>query len=106
MNIIENATALRALRWGLLAAISTGTLVALVPGALAADTWSSPHPGMRRLYRTASGPNRIHALEVDLCAAGVGVRSTKSGERRRTPSSFGALVGAQAVINGDFFNFT
>src|SRR5690554_4848035 len=91
--------------FGLFAALSMLTLIACIPEAAAADTWSTPHPGMRRLYRTATGPNRIHALEVDLCASGVGVRSTKSGERQRTPSSFGALVGAQAVINGDFFSF-
>lgn len=76
-----------------------------LPQALAADTWTTPHPGMRQLYRTASGPNKIHALEVDLCRAGVGVRATKPNERERTTSSFGSLVGAQAAINGDFFSF-
>ncbi|TNF32075.1 MAG: hypothetical protein EP329_11250, partial [Deltaproteobacteria bacterium] len=71
----------------------------------AADTWTNPHPGIKRLYRTASGPLRIHALVVDLCAPGVSVRATAPTEKQRTPSSFGALVGAQAVVNGDFFNY-
>ena len=62
--------------------------------AWAADTWSDPHPGVRMLSRTISGPNRIHALVVDLCYPGVRVRATESGERQRTVSSFGNLVGA------------
>ncbi|AWV89074.1 phosphodiester glycosidase family protein [Bradymonas sediminis] len=99
-------TRANALRPSLVITLATLTLLACVPEAVAADTWSSPHPGMRKLYRTASGPNRIHALEVDLCKAGVGVRTTKSNERQRTPSSFGSLVGAEAVINGDFFNYS
>lgn len=74
--------------------------------ALAADTWSTPHPGMRHLYRTTATPWRIRALEVDLCAAGVSLRATASGERQRTTSSFGSLVQARAAINGDFFSFS
>jgi|GEM_PF-2888924 len=72
----------------------------------AADTWTTPHPGVQRLFRTASGPLRIHALVVDLCAPGVSVRATAPSEKQRTPSSFGALIGAEAVINGDFFSYT
>lgn len=73
--------------------------------AHAADTWTTPHPGMRRLHRVTSNQN-INVLVVDLCAPGVSVRATKSGERRRTVSSFGALVGAKAAINGDFFSYS
>ncbi|MBX3130192.1 MAG: hypothetical protein KF718_25970 [Polyangiaceae bacterium] len=65
--------------------------------ALAADTWSTPHPGTRHLYRTTATPGRIRALEVDLCAAGVSLRATASGERQRTTSSFGSLVQARAA---------
>ncbi|HEX5059094.1 MAG TPA: phosphodiester glycosidase family protein [Kofleriaceae bacterium] len=72
--------------------------------AHAQDTWSDPHPGMRRLHRTTADQN-INVLVVDLCASGVSVRATKTGERQRTVSSFGALVGAEAAINGDFFSF-
>ena len=75
------------------------------PNAHATDTWTTPHPGVRHLYRTASGPLRIHALVVDLCQPGVSLRATAASERQRTPSSFGALVGAEAVINGDFFSY-
>lgn len=74
--------------------------------AAAADTWTNPHPGMRRLYRTTTEPNRINVLEVDLCRAGVAVRATKSAERKKTTSAFARSVGAQAAINGDFFNFS
>lgn len=70
----------------------------------AQDTWSDPFPGVRRLHRRTSNQN-VNALVVDLCAAGVSVRATASGERRRTPSSFGGAVGAQAAVNGDFFSY-
>lgn len=79
----------------------------LVPQlARAADTWSTPHPGIRHLYRTTSTPWRIFALEVDLCASGVSLRATQSGERKRTTSSFAKLVGAEAAVNGDFFSYS
>jgi hypothetical protein len=86
---------------------STIAIVAvLMPGvAGAADTWTTPFPGVKRLRRTTSTQN-INVLVVDLCAAGVGVRATGSGERQRTVSSFGTLVAAQAAINGDFFSFS
>ena len=72
--------------------------------ALAQDTYSDPHPGMRRLHRVTASQN-INVLVVDLCAAGVSVRATKTGERQRTVSAFGTLVGAEAAINGDFFSY-
>ena len=72
--------------------------------ASAADTWSDPFPGVRRLRRVTAN-QQVNVLVVDLCAAGVSVRATGSGERQRTVSSFGTLVGAQAAINGDFFSF-
>ncbi len=72
--------------------------------AHAADSWSDPHPGMRRLHRVTANQN-INVLVVDLCAPGISVRATKTTERQRTVSSFGALVGAEAAINGDFFSF-
>jgi len=77
-------------------------LVAATAGA--SDTWTTPFTGVRYLYRTTSKPWRIHAMVVDLCAAGVKVRATASSERKRTTSSFGSLVGAHAAINGDFFS--
>lgn len=79
-------------------------LLALHP-ALASDSWSDPAPGVRLLRRTTSEPQRIFALEVDLCARGVSLRATAEDERERTVSSFGALVGAQAAVNGDFFSY-
>src|SRR5687767_3960482 len=73
--------------------------------ARAGDTWTTPHPGIRHLFRTTSKPLRMHALVVDLCTPGVGLRATASDERKRTPSSFGKLVKAEAAINGDFFSY-
>lgn len=72
--------------------------------AMAQDSWTDPFTGVRRLHRRTSNQD-VQVLVVDLCAAGVSVRATGSGERRRTPSSFGSLVGAQAAVNGDFFSF-
>src|SRR5688572_19023873 len=71
--------------------------------AFAADAWSEPRPGMRLLVRSTPEPWQIRALVVDLCAPGVSLRVTQSGERQRTVSSFAELVGADAAINGDFF---
>lgn len=88
----------------LLAACGVTLGLAAVP-AHAQDTWTDPYPGMRRLHRVTSNQN-INVLVVDLCAPGVSVRTTKSGERQRTVGSFGALVGAEAAINGDFFSFS
>jgi hypothetical protein len=68
----------------------------------AADSWSDPFPGVRLLDRVESG-HRIHALVVDLCAAGVSIRATTSGQRGHTASAFGSLANAEAVVNGDFF---
>ncbi|MFN7142260.1 MAG: MopE-related protein, partial [Myxococcota bacterium] len=79
--------------------------LALTGSALAADAWSTPGPGLRYLYRTASGPVRIHALFVDLCEPGIAIRATTSGERRRSVPSWGNAVGAVAAINGDFFSY-
>lgn len=79
-------------------------LACLAPGtAGAADSWTDPFPGVRRLHRQTGNQN-INVLVVDLCAAGVGVRATAHAERGRTVPSFGQLTGAQAAINGDFFS--
>lgn len=75
--------------------------------ASAADTWTTPFPGVRKLFRTTSSPaQEIHALEVNLDTPGIRLRSTASSERQRRPSSFAALVGAQLAVNADFFSYT
>src|SRR5687768_12357325 len=81
--------------------------VVLVPAAAhAADTWTTPYDGVRRLLRTTSEPNRINALVVDLTVPGVRLESTATAQRKRTPSAFAKLISAQASINGDFFSYT
>jgi len=81
-------------------------LTLLPTTARAADTWTTPYDGVRRLLRTTTEPNRIHALVVDLTVPGVRLESTATAQRRRTPSAFAKLIGAQAAINGDFFSYT
>ncbi|MBK6534262.1 MAG: phosphodiester glycosidase family protein [Deltaproteobacteria bacterium] len=78
-------------------------LWALPSTAAAVDTWSNPFPGVRRLLRVTASQH-IDALLIDLCAPGVSVRVTAPSERSRTVPSFGALVGAQAAVNGGFYN--
>ncbi|HUQ06925.1 MAG TPA: phosphodiester glycosidase family protein [Kofleriaceae bacterium] len=85
-------------------ALAFAGVAAAPTAALAADAWSDPYPGVRRLHRTTSDQN-INVLVVDLCAPGVSVRATATGERQRSVPSFGALVGAQAAVNGDFFSY-
>jgi hypothetical protein len=83
-------------------------LAALLIGpasAVAADTWTTPHPGIRHLARTTGRPWRIHALVVDLCAAGVSVRATADADHWRTVGSFADRIDAEAAINGDFFSY-
>jgi hypothetical protein len=85
---------------------SVAALLFVVP-ARAADTWTTPYDGVKLLARTTTGPaERVHALVVDLTVPGVRLEATASGQRKRTPSSFAKLVGAQAAINGDFFSYT
>ncbi len=70
--------------------------------SLAADSWTTPFQGVRRLERVTSN-QRIHAVVVDLSVAGVKLQSTTSAQRGRTPSSYARLIGAQVAINADFF---
>jgi hypothetical protein len=93
------------------AAVIAGALalpLALAPSlARAGDTWTTPYDGVRRLLRTTTSPSwRIHVLQVDLTVPGIRLESTATSQRKRTPSSFAKLLGAQAAINGDFFSYT
>lgn len=89
-------------------ALAAAALVLLpATASKAGDTWSSPYDGVRRLLRVTSAPAwRIHALVVDLSVPGVRFQATQSAQRKRTPSSFTKLIGAQAAINADFFSYT
>ena len=83
----------------------TGALALFLASAPAAaqDSWSAPFPGVRRLHRVTPGQD-INVLVVDLCAPGVSMRATTPSEGHRTVVDFGNLVGAQAVINGAFYD--
>jgi hypothetical protein len=90
---------------GLAAAAVAVTLAAGLSAAAAADTWTTPHPGVKHLARTTGRPWRINALVVDLCAAGVSLRATAEADRWRTVGSFADRVNAEAAVNGDFFSY-
>lgn len=68
--------------------------------------WTNIFPGVGYSQWQNDTPQRITAVRVDLCHAGVELRATKSSERGRTPSSFANLVGADVVINADFFLYS
>jgi hypothetical protein len=85
-----------------LALVLVASAVTVAPLSRAADTWTDPFPGVKRLHRKTSNQN-ANALVVDLCAPGVSLRATASGEKGKKTSAFASLVGAQAAINGDFF---
>ncbi len=78
-------------------------LAALASVARADDRWETPFAGVRHLNRVTASQN-LHVLLVDLCAAGVSVRGTRPEEAGRTVAAHGAALGAQAVVNGDFYN--
>lgn len=77
-------------------------LAAGSPGR-ADDRWEVAFPGVRHLNRV-TGAQNLHVLLVDLCAAGVSARGTRVEESGRTVAAHGAALGAQAVVNGDFYN--
>lgn len=80
----------------------TVLLLAAALPAFAADAWDTPFPGVAHLHRTGPSNLNIHATIVDLCAAGVSVRTTAYDERAQRTSAFASSVGAQLAINGDF----
>lgn len=60
---------------------ASGWLVALAMGAWAAPAqavdWADVFPGVGYSQWTVGGPNRVSAVRVDLCHAGVSLRATK-----------------------------
>ncbi len=70
-----------------------------------AQAWQDAYPGVRYLAEDRPGPVRVRAVEVDLCAPGVSLRGTASGEAGQTTSAFGNQVGAQVAVNADFFSW-
>lgn len=83
------------------------SILLFATAAVAADTWTTPYLGVKRLHRvTASPAQNINALVIDLTVPGVKLEATTSAQRKRTVSSFAKLIGAQAAVNADFFSFT
>jgi hypothetical protein len=73
--------------------------------ARAADTWTSPYPGVQHLYRTTATPNHIHAIKVDLTRATIRLHATKTADRAKTVSAFAGQYNCQVATNGDFFSY-
>lgn len=67
--------------------------------------WEEAYPGVRYLAETRPGPNRIRAVEVDLCTPGVSVRATRESEAGQTTSAFGSQINAEVAVNADFYSW-
>lgn len=85
------------------ALVCLAALLLVASPAQAFDEITTPFPGGTLKHHVEGGQD-LWVLRLDLCAAGVSVRGTAEGERGRTVSRFAADVGAEAAINGDFFN--
>ena len=79
-------------------------LALLALSALAADTWSEPHPGISLLERTTT-TQHITAAYVDVCADGMHARATTHAERRQRTSAWAESVDALVAVNGAFFSY-
>lgn len=89
----------------LLAALLATMLWALLAtSAGAQDRWSDPFPGVRYLQRTASGPNQIDVLQIDLCHGGISLRATTEAESMQTVPAWASSVGVELAVNADFFD--
>lgn len=87
----------------------------LFPAALpAADTESTPFPGVRYVHRHTTEPREIdmHIVLVDLNRPGVRITTTGSNDDPETQTDFETTrqfvkrIGAQIGINGGFFGYT
>lgn len=88
--------------------ITASVSLSLAGSALAADTWTTPQPGIELLSRVETGatPQRISAAYVSLCKDGMHARATKYAERKQRTSTWAESVGALVAVNGAFFDFT
>jgi MYXO-CTERM domain-containing protein len=104
MNLLARSFALSTVLLAALAALSFD----LAGSALAADTWTTPQPGVKLLARIESGatPQRIHAAVVEVCKDGMHARATTYEERGKRTSTWAKSVDAIVAVNGSFFNYS
>jgi hypothetical protein len=72
-----------------------------LPAVARADVTTPFGPGVTVNQHTGAGTMVV----VSLCTAGVSVRATRFGERKKTPQQWAEAVGTQVAINADFFDF-
>ncbi|MEB3327579.1 MAG: hypothetical protein VKI39_07735, partial [Synechococcus sp.] len=71
---------------------------------LALRAEETPYPGITlSAYRTSSPDTDTWVVRVDLCEAGVHVESTTAPDVLQTAGGWGADVGVQVALNGDFY---
>ncbi len=75
--------------------------------ARAADTWTTPFPGVRLLHRTTTSPKwDMWVAEVNLDEPGMKLNASPYAQKGKRTSSAAQAVGASLGINGDFFNYS
>ena len=80
------------------ALVATPALAATRTGA------TSPSPGVvHETWTEPAIPARLHVVVVDLTSAELTVRATREDDRGLTAAQLAARLGAQIVINGDYF---
>lgn len=88
----------------LLLALALAVSVAARPaGALAADVWTDPYPGVRHLHRTRARVD-VHVLLVDLTAPEVSLVSTRPSDRGLPVGDFARQYGAEIALNANYFD--
>ncbi len=97
-------------------ALMLGTAAALLcaPALFAADTESTPYPGVRYVHRHTTAPREIdmHIVLVDLKQPGVAIMTTGPNQDPDTQTDFETTcqfvkrTGARVGINGGFFGYT
>ena len=81
----------------------------LVPGVCGAVTLQlveekTPFPGITlRQYKTPAPKCNLWAVLIDLCQDSIHVEATTDPDGIRTAANFGADVGVQVAVNGDFY---
>jgi|GEM_PF-5180092 hypothetical protein len=72
----------------------------LMLSSVAVAEVTQPHLGLTLV----KNPGRA-TLIIRLCEPGIKLRATKYEEKKKTAKSWGTLLGMQAAVNADFFNF-
>ena len=87
--------------------LALASLLLACPGVaqtIATKKVTTPYPGVELIEGTTSGPTtHFWATMVSLCTDYVHPIARSAQSTRMTASGWGAAIGAQVAVNGDFF---